>query len=877
MEVLDILINGPVRLALAHRLDTFWVLIFCIYCLLVELGCLYVCIRTVRVGIRHFHTLTSLFLKSLGVYGDDEPYIFLQLVFPSRAEVPVEVMEQLHLLLRSSVRYPGRLYHLIAPKRTYSLELVATRDEGIQYIIRIPKRERESVKRMITAFSPGMRIKDAEDYLTPDRTSYGVRELRLSHDAVLPLARSQGVQNEDPISYVLGHMTELSLDERIALQIVVSPVFERTHPAALHHIRTIQRNITQGEPVAHLLTGEIRRRDIVLRCILAPLYVGLLGYKFLRHAYKGVRRRRTPVQMGGVYDQEMNRAIKEKLDQPLYEVSIRILAAGTDQRKIDTRLNALTGAFSLFTTLWQSVIVQPKTLLAFSKERKIERFRARRLTTVLHNPVLLSASELASLYHFPAHGASAEGLVKSRSPELVTPLSLRRSTTQLDVIVGENRSTDEVQPIGMTLEQRQKHTYIIGKTGMGKTTLLKHAIYQDMVSGKGLMVLDPHGDLFRELLSIVPEERRDDVVIFDPSDRAYPIGLNILDPGIPFSSDEDRVDWITSAVLSIFRKLSDERQWGPRMEHILRNVTMTALQTEAPNLFTLQRLLTDKKYQKKISGSLTDPVLKQFWKQEFAMLGSMQMASVTAPLTHRLGHFITSTLSRHILLQEKTTLRIADIINEGKLLLVNLSKGDIGEDQSEFFGTILTTLVWMAAYQRTKIPEPERRDFFVYVDEFQNFATPQFAAITSEGRKFHIALIVSHQNIAQIEDKRLVKIVAGNAATIISLRANPEDEAFLLPYMKSAVGVGDIVNLAPHHFFMKVATKDSEEAFSGETIPLGMVENKAALDEVIERSRMQYGVERKVVEDALQMYFGEEIPKNRIGVRRFSKKELTEL
>lgn len=242
------------------------------------------------------------------------------------------------------------------------------------------------------------------------------------------------------------------------------------------------------------------------------------------------------------------------------------------------------------------------------------------------------------------------------------------------------------------------------------------------------------------------------------------------------------------------------------------------------------------------------------------MLGTMQLADFTAPLTHRLGHFITAKMSRRILLQAKSTINISEIMNEGKILLVNLSKGDIGEDQSFFFGTILTSLIWAAAYQRTKIPERERRDFFVYVDEFQNFATPRFAEITSEGRKFHISLIVSHQNIAQIEDKNLVKIVAGNASTIICLKANPDDEAFILPFMRPVVEKGDIVNLAPYHFFMKVATDTSEDAFSGQTAPLEAKGSATTRDAVLSSSREQYGAPREEVERQLEALFNHRIP-----------------
>ena len=280
-----------------------------------------------------------------------------------------------------------------------------------------------------------------------------------------------------------------------------------------------------------------------------------------------------------------------------------------------------------------------------------------------------------------------------------------------------------------------------------------------------------------------------------------------------------------------------------------------AYDPENPSLYTLQRLLTDKVYQKKVAAGLKDPVLKQFWTHEFSLLGKMQLSSVTAPLTQRLGNFITTKMSRHILLQEKSTISISRIMDEGKILLVNLSKGDLGEDQSFFFGMVLTSFVWMAAYQRTKIPESERRDFFLYVDEFQNFATPRFAEITSEGRKYRVALIASHQNIAQVEDQNILKVVAGNANSIICLKASPDDEEFILPFMEPEVEKGDIINLAPYRFFMKVTNEKSENAFSGVTVPLEVKPSDQTKAEVIDYSRHHFATPRQSVEEYLVKLF----------------------
>jgi hypothetical protein len=569
---------------------------------------------------------------------------------------------------------------------------------------------------------------------------------------------------------------------------------------------------------------------------------------------------------------EQAELVKAKLSESLFGVSVRALMV-MDKSKLIEREKGLHSSFSSYRHSSGQSIVSTRNILGnlFNKT-KYWFFHGR----IGSQHLILSSTEIASLYHFPfATNPEASDLARVRSRELPTPLSFKKTDTKFDVIFGLNNYGGEAVPIGLTLEQRQKHIYVIGKTGMGKTTLLKSAIYQDMLNGKGLAVFDPHGDLLQELLATIPENRKEDVIVFDPSDREWPVGLNILSPGINFTNKEDEQEWITSSVLAIFAKITAKEYWGPRMEHILRNATLTALQTPNPSLYTLQQLLTDKGYQKKVAATLKNPVLKQFWNKEFALLGKMQLSSVTAPLTQRLGSFITTKMSRHILLQEKSTISISKIMDEGKILLVNLSKGDLGEDQSFFFGVILTSIIWMAAYQRTKIPEKDRRDFFLYVDEFQNFATPRFSEITSEGRKFHVSLIASHQNIAQVEDQNILKVVAGNANSNICLKASPDDENFILPFMEPEVEKGDIVNLAPYHFFMKVANEKSENAFSGVTVPLDLESGDETKSEVIGFSRSHNATPRKVVEEYLDELFTGKVTKSPKTSRETKDKETT--
>jgi hypothetical protein len=848
-------------------------LVIIIGALLAEMVVVYVLAVLLTKVILYTPASLSFILRAFGVGEPESPQVFLELRFPADTTKSAFATEQLHILLRTLVGYRGLWNRLVARKKPYSLELVGTNNEGIRYVLMVPEEAVEFVSRNLLSYLPGIKVKRVEDYMSAlSKTAIGVLELRLAQDFVLPLQDHKALAEHDPIAYLTGQMTKLAPDELASLQVVAVPVFGMTHHRVTRHTAKLRETIALNKAASDQL---IRQRTPVgwaWWCVwYPPLWfvaamvrlvagVGEILYSMFSQDHDLPDYMKTRVDTHSPtnpYEEELGKMIKSKLDQPLFEVTIRLLVASPDRDVINDRIRGLFGAFEPFRSSYQRFGIRQDVPLLAPGNRHLTDFKARRLSTHhFSQQTILSSSELSDLYHFPNTDLTkTEGLVKSRTQELPAPLSIKHTEAKLDVIVGVNKHGGEEQPIGLTVAQRQKHTYVIGKTGTGKTTLLASSIYQDMVNGKGLAVLDPHGDMFRELLEVVPEHRKQDVIVFDPSDREYPLGLNLLDPGVEFTDEDDRRDWITSIVLSVFERLADEKQWGPRMEHILRNATLTALHLPKPSLYTIQRLLTDKKYQQEVAGTLKDPVLRQFWEKEFKLMGSMQLSNATAPLTHRLGHFITTKMSRHILLQEKSTLRVAEIMNEGKILLVNLSKGDIGKDQSYFFGTILTSLVWMAAYQRTKIPEKERRDFFLYVDEFQNFATRQFTDITSEGRKFHVSVIASHQNIAQVEDKAILKIVAGNSHTIICLKASPEDEGFILPYMEPAVQKGDIVNLSPYNFFMKTTADESEDAFSGQTVPLRAKRSAETRDYVMELSRKQYGKAKAEVEKDMKKLF----------------------
>ncbi|MEO6761570.1 MAG: DUF87 domain-containing protein [Candidatus Saccharimonadales bacterium] len=869
------LLNLPVDSIESYHLNSFWTLVVgLVWLYLVAVVVLLICLFGLII-IRGIPQLIAAVCQKLDSDKQLPPLVFLELVFPSDMSKSAYATEQLYVLLRGQGKPSNLLSKLAGSKKLYSQELVSTMNDGIRYIMAVPTGEAEIVRHNLLSFLPGLKIHQVHDYMKSVTGSrIDIIELKLSEDFCLPLKDHTALEEHDPMAFITGHMTSLGPTELIAVQQVITPVRRSTHRRVLHRARQVRGVIARGE----MLTPELGHNRygiprLAWICLLLPVWLAIQTLKialamiaaFVADSHsKGVpsfgsnnNKRLT----SDLYEQELASQVKTKLDQNLFEVSLRILVAADSDDVIARRINAIVSAYHTYSSPSQLLVSRSRR--PFFRKRQMaqlqSRYTKRQLTpSQFSYGSIVSSSELSGLYHFPnTNMTKTEGLIKSRSKELAAPLSMKRSDVELDVILGTNSYGGKDTSIGQTLEQRQKHTYIIGKTGTGKTTMLINAIYQDMLSGKGLAVLDPHGDMFNQLLEIVPKHRRKDVVVFNPADRDWPVGLNMLDPGIVFANEDDRIEWTTSTVIAVFKKLADEKQWGQRMEYILNNATMTALQLPNPSLYTIQRLLTEKKYQKEVAKNLKDPVLRQFWQKEFALLDNRQLANDVAPLTHRLGHFITRKMSRHILLQQKSTLRIADIMDEGKILLVNLAKGSIGADQSQFFGTVITSFIWMAAYQRTRLPEPDRRDFFLYVDEFQNFATPDFAQITSEGRKFRVSLTVSHQNTAQIEDKALLKTMAGNANTIVCLKASPDDETFILPFMKPVVEKGDIVNLAPYHFYMVTTSGGAEDAFSGKTVQLRVKGSATVRDEVVASSQNWYATPRAEVEQQLEVLFGQ--------------------
>ncbi len=403
------------------------------------------------------------------------------------------------------------------------------------------------------------------------------------------------------------------------------------------------------------------------------------------------------------------------------------------------------------------------------------------------------------------------------------------------------------QVFGIKRDDRRRHMYVIGKTGAGKSVLLRNMMISDIRSGNGACVIDPHGEFAESILDYIPKERIKDVVYFNPADLDNPIAFNIAE-----SVGANERHLVASGLIGIFKKLWAD-SWGPRLEYVLRNTILALLEDPDSTLLGIMRMLSDKDYRKSVLEKVTDPVIKAFWENEYAKYSQKFEVEAVAPIQNKIGQFLTNPLIRNIVGQKRSTINMREIMDSKKIFIVNLSKGRIGEDTAKLLGAMIITKISLAAMSRVDIVnEDEREDFFVYIDEFQNFATESFADILSEARKYRLNLILTHQYVGQLEDTGVKEAIMGNVGTLVVFRVGAEDAEFFEKEFAPEVTVQDLVSLPNYKIYLKLMINGvASRAFSANTLPPIEKDEKTYAQEIIEFSREKYTNKKEDVERAI--------------------------
>ncbi|MDQ3098835.1 MAG: type IV secretion system DNA-binding domain-containing protein [bacterium] len=784
----------------------------------------------------------------------NESSVILEITPPASTEKTSYTTEQLFSVIHNLGKQKTLADKLLANKLTYSCEIVSTHTQGIRYIIRTKPDQVNNLQRSLLAYLPEVKVTLIDEYL-PNRMKrfnnfhYKIVEFAQTKVFAYSLKKQNTLEEHDPVAYITGMMTKLIEGEMIAFQIVLSPI-------QIKEPQIIKSKILQNEDVLSYLEklpiSYISIIALPLRVLFSSIgwaVSTLLNDLNTTQGQSIVVSSRNIQRSINAFEQQAVKLVEEKIDQQLFETQMRLLLILKDKTNIQERIKGFISSLGVFTVPNYQSLKKKITFHGIFKTFSYFIFRKRLLSFLLNrSKTILSISEISDLYHFPFTSVTqTENIVKVYSKELPAPLSLK-NVENFNIVFAKNTYGGATTMIGLQKQERARHMYVIGATGSGKTTMLTSMISQDIKNGNGICVVDPHGDLAESLLDCITDERINDLVYFNPYDIKYPIGVNLLELSSGLEEDDALLEkeFITESVISLFRKMfSDGSSGHPhRIEYILRNTIHTAFTVENATLFTIFDLLNNPVIQKKAVMNLQDENLRNFWKNEFGKAGDYQQVKMTAPITSRIGRFLFSPSAKRILEQVKSTINFDEILDQKKILICNLSKGNIGEDTSEVMGIMILNKIQLAALKRARRERKERNEFYLFVDEFQNFATPSFVQMLSEARKYGLNLTIAEQSTSQQNDRNLTHVILANVGTVVSFRsANPIDADLFVRQFSPYIQADEIANLPAYHFYMKTSAIHPEEPFSGETMPLHLTPDKAAREKRIDVSRNQYAID----------------------------------
>ena len=698
----------------------------------------------------------------------------------------------------------------------------------IQFYVWVPKTLQSFVEGQIYSQYPQVQIHAAdEDYVTHERHHSVVytSELVPTDKEFLPIKTFQSFE-VDPLAGITGTLAKLEdTDEEIWIQILVRPVADDWHKASDAWIKSVKNG-----GMAIFSGGGLNGKWLatLLTALWNPPEQGAAG------AAKEVSER----------DKTRISEAEKKATKLGYQAKIRIAYLGESTTNAKLRMQGIVGTFKQFNSTNLNGFKMANE--SFAKEA-LAKYKSRLFAD---RGYLLNIEEVASVYHLPHTNVETPNIVwastKTAEPPAKLPLLTGNPAIDENISAfGMTNFRGINHQFGMLRYDRSRHVYIIGQTGAGKSGLLELFALSDVFHGQGYAIIDPHGDFAINNMKFIPGSRLNDVVYFNPADTKFPLGFNPLEVTNP----EQKTN-ISSEVIGVLKRMFGD-SWGPRLEYILRYTILALLDRPETTMLDITRMLTDKKFRKETLSYCTDTVVLQFWNVEFASWTDKFQAEAIAPVLNKVGAFTANPVIRNIIGQPKSTFNIRQMMDDGKILIVNLSKGLIGEDNAGILGAFLVTKIQLAAMSRSDIPDiKDRRPFYLYVDEFQNFATDSFATILSEARKYGLNLTVANQYISQMSET-VRDAVFGNVGTMISFRVSADDSPILAKQFEPQFEPNDLLQMHNRNFIINmVINGEKSPAFSAKTLNLPPAQTDNTL-QIIQNTRELYGQPRDVIERSI--------------------------
>lgn len=697
----------------------------------------------------------------------------------------------------------------------------------IAFYVSVSTRIGESLEKYIQGVYPGAIVeKVIKDYTIFEPKSFICASYaKLEKEDILPLTTYKDLAG-DPIASITNAMSKIQPDEGCCMQIVLRPNLTDLKEKAQKRVDSI-------------LNPNLQNREKIYSAWQSQSPTGLIGEVFGSHSQDNQYQQDLQNQyLQQPIDQNQADAIRKKISKPLFDVNIRLVGVAKNELRAEDILHSLESGLAQFFSNYNNfrfVPVKKYFIRDFIFNYCFRNF-------IRSQNISLNAEELAGIYHFPLAYIESPNLIWAKTKEIAPPSELPKTGPML---IGKSIYRGEEKNVYFSNDSdRRRHFYIIGQTGTGKTSLMQEMICQDIANGKGVGVIDPHGDLVESILANIPKSRADDVILFEPFDIENPMGLNMLE-----WETSDQKDFLVSEMIMIFSKLFPPEIIGPMFEHYMRNamLALMANKDEPGTLVEISRIFTDQDFMEKRLQHVTDPLVRSFWLREWRQTTGQTRSDMLGYVVSKVGRFIENEMMRNIIGQTRSGFDLAKAMDEGKIFLANLSKGRTGEMNSSLLGLILISKMQIGAMQRAKIPENMRKDFYLYIDEFHNFTTDNISTILSEARKYKLNLILAHQYVPQLADT-IKNAVFGNVGTIASFRVGPDDAKFMEAQFAPDFSAYDLSNLDNYYFTMKMIINGQiSSAFKLKTVK-PRKGNEAIVAPIKKISKLKYAKPKKEVE-----------------------------
>ncbi len=755
------------------------------------------------------------------VYDEVRNPLVMQILVPRENDKTPLAAEQMFASIHGILGDNSRSLDLI------SFEIASSGNDGIKFYAVIPKHLAKFIEGQIYAQYPNADIRYVQDYIekkdTDTQLFVTTGEIELEKDYIFPIKTFRNFE-VDPLAAITGAVSDLRMGQSAWIQILVRPVSNYWQSNSKKYITDIKEG---RDPYAKGFWSHV-----------SNLFKGV-GESFSN--VNGEVQKKEVIKLEPGQDEELSE-IELKMLKLGFEFKIRVITKASSVIESEQILRDIVASFKQFTTAHLNTFIHSKPNKT-GKELYLD-YKGRYLPSDTVD--IINIEELASLYHMPNISVETPNIAWSRSKKIEPPMNLPKNGDDGVTVFAETEYRGSRHEFGIKREDRRKHFYILGKTGVGKSTVFKNMFVSDILRGDGACMIDPHGELVEELLDFIPPERVNDVIYFNPTDTSYPIGFNLLE-----LKDKSQRDLIADGVVEVFKKQFGT-SWGPRLQYILTNAVATALEAQGTTLLSVTRMLLDKNYRKFILKQVNDPILVKFWEEEYAQMAQNPrlLAESVSPIQNKVGRFISSAVTRNIIGQVKSTIDLREIMDNRKILLINLAQGKLGEETASLLGGMIITRLQSTALERVDMPADQRNDFYLFVDEFQNFATDSFAKILSEARKFKLDLCMTNQYIDQLP-LTVRQAIFGNVGTLGSFVVSQSDASILEKEFAPTVTSEDLVSLDAHSMYLKLCIDGmTSTTFSARSLP-PRFEPFGLKEKVISSSREKYGTSKDVIEDKI--------------------------